>query len=50
VLCAPPRTEISKRRSRANLIAALTSAALRQRAITAGRRLMAAFITLRASS
>src|SRR4029453_13055995 len=38
------------RRSRANLIAALTSVALRQLAITAGRRSMAAFSTLRASS
>jgi hypothetical protein len=50
VLCAPPRTETSKCRLRANLIAALTSDALRQRAIRAGRRSAAAFITVRAPS
>ena len=50
MLCAPPRTAISRPFRTPNRIAARTSSALTHRATTAGRRSISAFHTLRASS
>ncbi len=49
-LWAPPRTAMDSPSSRANVTAAMTSTAPRQRAITAGRLSIIAFQTRRASS
>jgi hypothetical protein len=46
----PPRTEMTRSRSRAKRTAAVTSSAPAQRAISAGRRSIAPFQTRRASS
>jgi hypothetical protein len=48
--CAPPRTAIASPLSTPKRTAAETSAELEQRAMTAGRRSIAAFHTIRASS
>ena len=48
--CAPPRTAISSPLSTPTRTAAATSAELEQRAMTAGRRSIAAFHKVRASS
>ena len=49
-LCPPPRTETSSPASRAKASAATTSAAVRARTITAGRRSTRPLWTARASS
>jgi len=50
MLCPPPRTESSSPWLRANRIACGTSSASPQRTISAGRRSIIAFHTLRAAS
>jgi len=50
MLCAPPRTVISRSCSAAKVTAAAASAGDAHRAIIAGRRSMPAFHTRRASS
>ena len=49
-LWPPPRTAISSSRSRPSAIARATSPGVAQRAMSAGRRSMSAFQTVRASS